>query len=134
MDKGEVENPTDRIQFQASYNRGPWRISWLTNILGEVNTGNAALADAIEVGEHPDRLAFRTIDTHYISKLNGRYIFGSDNQYQVFAGINNIFDEDPPLIPDNIDDEVDREPPCVSNCSQYDPVGRSYFVGFNMTF
>ena len=132
-DNGEVENPENRIQFQASYNRGPWRVSWQTNILGEVNTGNEALAEAIEDGDDPAVIAFRTIDTHYISKLNGSYTFGSDNQYQIFGGINNIFDEDPPLIPDNIDDEVDRESACVSNCSQYDPVGRSYFIGFTMS-
>ncbi len=132
-DNGEVENPTDRLQVQASYKNGPWRVSWLTNILGKVNTGNQALAEAIEDGEHPDKLAFRTIDTHYISKLNGSYTFGSDGQYQIFAGINNIFDEDPPLIPDNIEDEADRESSCVSNCSQYDPVGRAFFVGFSMS-
>ncbi len=132
-DNGEVENPTDRLQVQASYKNGPWRVSWLTNILGKVNTGNQALAEAIEDGEHPDKLAFRTIDTHYISKLNGSYTFGSDGQYQIFAGINNIFDEDPPLIPDNIEDEADRESSCVSNCSQYDPVGRTFFVGFSMS-
>ncbi len=132
-DNGEVENPTDRGQVQLSYNNGPWRVSWLTNILGDVNTGNEALAEAIADGENPDKLAFRTIDTHYISKLNGSYTFGSDNQYQIFAGINNVFDEDPPLIPDEIDDEVDRESSCVSNCSQYDPVGRAFFLGFNMT-
>ena len=95
-------------------------------------SGSGGLADAIADGENPDRLAFRTIDTHFISKLNGSYTFGSDNQYQIFGGINNVFDEDPPLIPDNIDDEVDRESSCNSNCSQYDPVGRTYFVGFSM--
>ncbi len=133
-DRGEVENPTNRFQVQASYNKGPWRISWLTNILGNVNTGNEALADAIADGEHPDRLAFRKIDAHYVSKLNGSYTFGEKRQYQLFGGINNVFDEDPPLIPDNIDDEVDREPTCVSNCSQYDPVGRSYFLGLTVSF
>lgn len=131
-DNGEVENPTDRAQFQASYNRGPWRVSWQTNYLGEVNTGNAALKEARADGEHPDRLAYRTIDSHFIHKLNGSYTFGDRGQYQIFAGITNILDEDPPLIPDNIDDEVDRESSCNSNCSQYDPVGRSYFIGFSM--
>lgn len=133
-DKGEVENPTDRVQFQASYYRGPWRVSWQTNVLGEVNTGNQALADAIEDGDDPAVIAFRKIDTHYIHKLNANYIFGSEGQYQIFGGINNILDEDPPLIPDNVDDEADREAACVSNCSQYDPVGRSFFVGFTMSF
>lgn len=132
-DNGEVENPTDRIQFQASYKKGPWRISWLTNFLSKVNTGNEAMDIAIANGENPNRLAYRTIDAYSISKLNGSYTFGSDNQYQIFAGINNIFDKDPQLIPDNIDDEADREPSCVSNCSQYDPVGRSFFVGFNLS-
>ena len=132
-DNGQVENPTDRGQVQLSYNNGPWRVSWLTNILGDVNTGNEALAEAIADGENPDRLAYRTIDTHYISKLNGSYTFGSDGQYQIFAGVNNVLDEDPPLIPDNIDDEVDRESSCNSNCSQYDPVGRTFFVGFTMS-
>lgn len=132
-DKGEVENPEDRVQLQASYNNGPWRVSWLTNVLGEVNTGNAALAEAIEDGENPDRLAFRTIDTHYVHRLNASYTFGADDQYRIFGGITNVFDQDPPLIPDNIDDEADREGSCVSNCSQYDPVGRSYFLGFTMS-
>ncbi len=132
-DKGEVENPEDRVQVQVSYNRGSLRVSWLTNILGEVNTGNQALADAIEDDEHPDRLAYRTIDAHYIHKLSANYVFGSNDQYQIWGGINNVFDEDPPLIPDNIDAEVDRESSCVSNCSQYDPVGRSYFIGFTMS-
>ena len=128
-DLGEVENPKNRVQLQASYNSGPWRVSWLTNILGEVNTSNSALA----AEDNPLLIPFRKIDTHYISRVNGSYTFGDDNQYQIFAGINNIFDEDPPLIPDNIDEETDRESACVSNCSQYDPVGRSYFVGFSMS-
>ncbi len=128
-DKGEVENPENRVQVQASYNRGPWRVSWLTNILGEVNTSNDALADE----DNEALIPFRKIDTHYISRLNGSYTFGDDDQYQIFAGVNNIFDEDPPLIPDNIDEEADREGACVSNCSQYDPVGRSYFIGFSMS-
>ena len=131
-DAGEVENPNDRVQFQASYNRDNWRLSWQTNVLGEVTTGNEALADAIADGDDPAQIAYRTIDTHYIHKLNGSYTFGDEGQYQIWGGINNVLDEDPPLIPDNIDDEVDRESGCVSNCSQYDPVGRSFFIGFTM--
>ncbi len=132
-DSGETENPNDRIQLQASYNRGPWRVSWLTNIIGEVNTDNEDLADAIEDGDDPALIARYRLDTHYISKLSGSYTFGSESQYQFFAGINNILDEDPPLIPDNVDgDDADREGGCVSNCSQYDPVGRSFYVGFTM--
>lgn len=132
-DAGEIENPTDRVQVQASYNRDNWRVSWLTNILGEVNTGNEALADAIADGDDPAQIAYRTLDAHYIHKLNGSYTFGDQGQYQIWGGINNVFDEDPPLIPDNIDDEADRESGCVSNCSQYDPVGRSFFIGFTMS-
>ena len=132
-DRGEVENPKDRGKFQVSYNRGPWRVSWLTNYLGKVTTSNEDLADAIADGEDPAVTAFRRIDDHYISKLNGSYTFGSDDQYQIFAGINNILDQDPPLIPDDVDREADRDSSCISNCSQYDPVGRSYYVGFTMS-
>lgn len=140
---GEIETPENRARLQLSYLTGPWRFSWRTEFRDETNTSNDELQDAMEtlqgaIESGDDELAMETrlvidarqIDAHWVHNLSFSREFGDDGRYRLFGGVSNIFDEDPPIIPDDVDEEAGRSSSCNSNCSVFDPVGRSFYLGF----
>lgn len=133
-ENGEIEDPRNRARVQGTYNNGRFSATWRSDIRGNTNTGNAALAEAIADGDHPNAIAHRTTGVYILHHMNFGLDFGANDQYRVNAGINNLFNRNPPLIPDDIDEEADRDSACNSNCSVFDPVGRSFYLSFTANF
>lgn len=68
-----------------------------------------------------------TIDSATYTTLSGRYSLPMRNErtWELFATINNLFDEDPPLAPDGA---------YPTNAAFFDQIGRAFRVGIRADF
>ncbi|MBL4836054.1 MAG: TonB-dependent receptor [Kordiimonadaceae bacterium] len=73
---------------------------------------------------------FNDISAEYYLDVSARYKFslaGNDNM-ELYGGINNAFDNDPPIIP------LIFIAPAATNAVLYDVIGRYFYVGVRATF
>jgi outer membrane receptor protein involved in Fe transport len=71
-----------------------------------------------------------SVDDVYYVNLTARYDipFGSDGNVQLYAGVNNVFDEDPPVAPLDFVNNIG------TNSILYDVIGRYIFGGVRVGF
>ena len=133
-EQNEVDSPKDRLRFQSTYNNGPFSFTYRMNLIGAAVTDNQDLEDAIEdvadgdaIPAYLDRFQISAQTYHNVSM---RYRFGADGQFTLFGGVNNLLDNDPPLITPDLGNGRND---CNSFCSLYDPVGRTYYLGLRVS-
>jgi outer membrane receptor protein involved in Fe transport len=86
----------------------------------------------IEIGEpgyspaSPFSTNDNSVDSAFYTTLSARYEFPTRNErnWEIFATVNNLFDEDPPLAPGAY----------PTNSAFFDQVGRFYRVGLRADF
>ncbi|MEJ8569266.1 TonB-dependent receptor domain-containing protein [Elongatibacter sediminis] len=78
----------------------------------------------------PEDINDNSVDSQTMVNLSIRYDipFRGSNTLQLYAGINNVFDEDPPIAPANF---LSNYP---TNMSLYSVLGRNYFGGIRLDF
>lgn len=116
---GEVPTPENRARGTLEWQDGPWMLRWKTQFWGEANDG-AELANG----------SILSVDSHWKHDLYGSYdleLFGTETT--IYGGINNLLDEDPPLLLDGSEYGDD-----FNTYTGYDIVGRFWYVGFGMNF
>ena len=117
-DQGAGELAYDAPRFQGNA-RVTWdfhniTLSWATRYLGEINRSNQ------------DKLldySYERIPEFYIHDLRGEFRF---QRYVVFAGINNVTDNNPPYTPSTYIP--------TGTGALYDALGRFYYAGFKAQF
>ncbi len=65
------------------------------------------------------------VDSAFYTDLSGQYQIKGDDSLVLFAGINNVFDKDPPTAPSVAGN---------GNFILFDPIGRSYRLGLRAKF
>jgi iron complex outermembrane receptor protein len=113
--------PHWRGSGSVTWERGPATLHLATRWVGEAKYNNAYTAEDINDNSVPSRVYF---------DVSGRYkldVFGKEG-LQVFAGVKNLFDRDPPPVPVNFID------PYATNPTFYDVIGRYFFFGVNAKF
>jgi len=103
--------PGFRNLLRFNYQSGPLRLSPEMNYIGK-----------LDLSEDSGPNERGTQDPVMFVNLNGSWDF-TDN-VGLFFGINNVFDEEPPIWAFQAAGDLNV------NTSLYDPVGRSFFVGF----
>jgi iron complex outermembrane receptor protein len=128
---GEIGDPEWVGRFSANFARGPWSFFWGTNFIGPSDNyesfgGNTATYRGEEV-----RVVFET-DTIMYHSASVSYLF---DQWGLTArvGISNVFDEEPPRLTTLNLGEVDTVG-YSAFYSQYDWLGRRFFVNLTMDF
>ena len=119
VDAGEIPTPENRARGTVGWRNDELSLRWKTLYWGEANDG-AELADG----------SILTVDAHWKHDLYAGYdleLFGTDTT--VYAGVNNVLDEDPPLLLDGSEYGED-----YNTHSSYDLVGRYWYVGFDARF
>ncbi|QIB64592.1 TonB-dependent receptor domain-containing protein [Kineobactrum salinum] len=118
---GRVPTPKWRWNLSGNYQRGPLG---LTAQLRYVGGGDFLANQTIEDINDND------VDDVYYVNLSARYDvpFGEDGNVQVYAGVNNVFDEDPPVAP------LDFVNNLGTNNILYDVIGRYFFGGVRLRF
>tara|TARA_R110002096_G_scaffold435475_1_gene660888 strand:- start:115 stop:3135 length:3021 start_codon:yes stop_codon:yes gene_type:complete len=133
-ENNEVDSPMDRLRFQTSYRDGKFAFTYRMNLIGGALTDNQDYEDAVQDVADGDAIpAFLErfkVSTQTYHSISASYNFGYDGQYQVFGGINNLFDNKPPLITPDLGNGRND---CNSYCSLYDPVGRAFYMGFRVS-
>ncbi|HEY9216421.1 MAG TPA: TonB-dependent receptor [Phenylobacterium sp.] len=98
---------------------GKWRTAWTARYIGEASSAPADL-----FGED----SITTIDSHWYHDVNVRV--GITDQMEAYAGVNNLFDQEPPFFPfsQSGTQALDTIP------AYYDVFGRSAYVGVKVRF
>jgi len=78
----------------------------------------------------PEDINDNTVDSQTMVSLSIRYDipFADSRNLQLYAGVNNVFDEDPPIAP------TDFLSNFATNTSLYNVLGRNYYSGIRMEF
>jgi iron complex outermembrane recepter protein len=58
-----------------------------------------------------------------------RYAFGTESEFEVFAGVDNVFDKKPPLVDQN---QASNITGTETAAESYDPIGRFMYVGIGI--
>jgi len=115
--------PEWRANLSATYDQGPW------GLFGQVRYTTSGKYD-ISFG--PEQLApeENSIGAQYYFDISGYYNFavGSLDNLQIYGGVRNLFDRDPPAVP------VDFISNVATNPIWYDVIGRRYYVGVRLAF
>jgi iron complex outermembrane receptor protein len=110
-----------RIAYKAGGLTASWQVTYMGKIqdrLGYVATGadKAYLEGLNRVG-----------DVFY-HDVQLRYAVGEKRNYEVYFGVNNLFDRNPPLIPAGFASSVTG----VETADVYDPYGRRFYAGVRL--
>lgn len=114
---GSVGLSKYRFNLRTTYDQGPLTFSWLLRYIGAANIDNES--------EFPSN----RIGSHIYNDIQARYRVAEG--YTVFAGIDNLLNEKPPLIASPFDANVTGT---ETAADVYDPVGRFFYVGVRAEF
>ena len=120
---GELNTPENEARLRLGYREGPFRMSYtVTYAEGGV--------DDINNDPNPSDNQYFHADDEYFHRIYASYTFGEDDQYRVYGGVNNLFDNLGPLLPSGLDNGSSLN--IVESLN--DPTGREFYVGLRATF
>jgi outer membrane receptor protein involved in Fe transport len=125
---GETGFSEDKGQLALVYATGPWTANWEWTYIGDAVPDNSSpLFSLYKVGAfstHDLRLAFNFGAS---GGTEGTALQGA----RLYAGVNNVFDEDAPIILSGV---PGNSTGTDTDASVYNPIGRTWFVGLNYSF
>jgi outer membrane receptor protein involved in Fe transport len=108
--------PEWKAVLRLAYDIGPVNVAWVTTYIDDMdNQGNIPV---FEDG------GYGSIPSHTYHDLSAAWAI--DETFELSAGIRNLFDKEPPVYENYIDQNTDP--------STYDMVGRFYFAGVRARF
>ena len=127
-DRGEVETPRHQARVTLKWAHGPFQVRWKSLILGASVDDNERLDDCIEF-DNCDQKLFLNVSAQTYHDIFASYDLPFDTSVRLFFGINNLFDNDPPLLPAGTESGDDE-----NFNSIHDVVGRFYYGGVVLNF
>ena len=127
---GETGEPKVVGELNATFDRGPWSAFWGVNFIGKTSNHDRFGGNSILFLDGTARVRLKTEQVIYHSASLTREL---PNGFKVRGGVSNIFDEAPPRVSTgnlgeyNIIGQTPFE-------SQYDWLGRSFFMSVSKTF
>ncbi|TQV85926.1 TonB-dependent receptor domain-containing protein [Aliikangiella coralliicola] len=70
------------------------------------------------------------VDANVLHNAQVRYHFGDKDEYQIYLGLDNVFDQDPPFLPEG----YLNGGPQSATASSYSRIGRMWYLGTKATF
>ncbi|MEO8315149.1 MAG: TonB-dependent receptor [Pseudomonadota bacterium] len=87
----------------------------------------SAMVDTLDIAPtDPDYLH---VGAYWYHDMQARYSWGSDTEYSVYAGVDNVFDKKPPVIDQN---HASNFPGTETSADSYDAIGRFVYLGFQL--
>ncbi|WP_081871355.1 TonB-dependent receptor plug domain-containing protein [Parvularcula oceani] len=106
--------PDFKATFGANYTSGPMLVRAQWRVIGDLEL-------------YPDaNSALPTADRRHYVDLAATYNF--NDTFQVYGGVDNIFDEDPPLLGFSFGGDANTD------VTLYDVIGRRWFIGLRATY
>lgn len=103
----------DQLTVNANYQIGPMALSYTFRYYSPVTTDSGDF-----------------IPSYTYHDLQGRFTIGESRNYEFYFGVNNLFDKQPPLVTDL----VNQWPGTNTVASTYDLIGRRFYAGVRATF
>lgn len=125
--EGEIGFPTDKAFVSFRWDRGPFRLSMSGEYVGASYIDDDWVNNNFPT-ENPRSGNFEISSKFYMAGQVG-YTFS--DTYDVYFGVNNLLDSDPPPIWGGIPGGSGN---ANTNQGRYDVVGRSYYVGVRASF
>lgn len=119
-DLGEIGVPKLKINGTLTYRLDRLTVGWSTRYIKGVNVDN----DNPSAGPG-------TIGDYLYNDIQVRYALGEDGQYELYAGIDNIFDKAPPELGQGVNGDVTGT---NTAADIYDAIRRYGYVGFKAKF
>lgn len=120
---GEIEDGNDEFRARLRYRNGGFRTTYTVTYLdGGI--------DDLETHPDPDDLRFFKADGQAFHRIYAAYDFGADNQFRIYGGVNNIFNNFGPLLPTGLNNGSSSN--IVSELN--DALGREFYMGARVRF
>ena len=111
-----------RANFAATYTVGGFSATWRTNYL-------SAIKDTLLRNGPSLSSADNSVEPFFYNDMQVRYNFGKEQNYDVYLGVDNVFDRKPPFISD---DGASVVTGTLTAADTYDPIGRFIYAGFEV--
>lgn len=124
---GEVGYADDKAQTAVIYSTGPWTVQWEWNFISDSVPDNSNPRFDFNVGSysvHDLQIAF---DFASSGVMQDTLLAGT----RFYVGANNVLDEEAPIILSGVPGNTTGTD---TNASIYDPIGRTWYAGFNVSF
>lgn len=116
--QGEIGVPDLRVNIGLTYTWEDLTVNWSTRFIDRVNVEN-------------DRPAFGEIGSYVYHDIQARYTLDEDGKYEVYAGIDNLFDKEPPFLGQGVPGDVTG----TNTASDvYDAIRTYWYVGIEASF
>lgn len=129
-ERSEIGNPEHRWNTNFRYQYGNLMVQWQLRYIGESRLEDTDLSD--------DDCQSLTIDCdtglETYSDIQVRYTIPrrvATGKIEVFGGVENLFDNDPPLISSGLSDS---DTGTETTTGVYDAIGRSFYLGAQLRF
>ena len=109
-----------RANLSATYAVGGFKATWRANFLSAMKDTLTANGPSLDPGDNK-------IEPYLYNDVQVRYNFGAAQNYDVFFGVDNLFNKKPPLIGQN---GVSNVTGTETAADSYDPIGRFFYFGF----
>jgi iron complex outermembrane recepter protein len=130
-EKGQLDSPArlgagfeHRANLGLNYSWDRLSASWRMNYL-------SAIKDTLEENGPSVPANVNDIGSVVYHDVQARYEFGADREYAVYAGADNVFDKKPPVLGQNAQSEITGTETAADT---YDPFGRMWYAGVEVTF
>jgi len=116
---GELPDIKHKGRFSMTYNSDSLTLGYNMTYYG-------AVRDDLDGGDY----SLNDISAVTYHDLQARYRIGEDGQYEIYGGVNNVFNKKPPFLPSGTQSGNTG----LGTNSLYDPVGRYYYIGAKTKF
>ncbi|TRY31355.1 TonB-dependent receptor plug domain-containing protein [Aliiglaciecola sp. M165] len=117
--QGEIGAPDWKVNLNATYLWDEFIFSWSTRYLDRVFV------------ENDQKENFGEIGSYAYHDFQMRYALGENGNYELYAGVDNIFDKEPPFLGQGVPGDITG----TNTASDvYDAIRRYYYFGFQVNF
>jgi iron complex outermembrane recepter protein len=129
--KGQLDGPgrlgagfEHRANIGLNYSWDRLTATWRTNYLSRIK-------DTLDESVSQLEPSVNQIGSYVYHDMQARYEFGADREYAVYAGADNVFDKKPPVLGQLAASQITGTETAADT---YDPFGRMWYAGVEVTF
>ena len=111
-----------RATLSLGYKIGGLNLTWRTMY-------QSSMVDTLGLDPTDPDSGYLEVPAYYYHDAQVRYEFGSDTEYAVYLGVDNVFDKKPPFIDQTY---AANFPGTETAAGSYDAIGRFIYVGFQL--
>ena len=127
----------DKVSGRLTYSVGPFSASWSTTYLSHMTAYspvNETVASLIAEGVDPIVASHNNIKARFYHDAQISAQVGPKGRFEIFFGVNNLFDRKPPKLEDATFPEAANITGTETAADVYDPFGRRFYTGVQVHF